>query len=580
MKNWYLHQNRELFEKLQRMGKWSNLQTLLLANRQIDEEQKWIPFLEPGLHNLHNPFEFKDMEKAVDLIATAIDEGEHIRIIGDYDQDGVSSTVILMKALRKFTPLVTYMIPDRMEDGYGINPEMVQKAQDEGVSLIITCDNGIAAFEAFEKARELGIKTVLTDHHTIVTKGEEEVLPDADAILNPHSVTSGYPFPDLCGAGVAFKLVQGLYYGLGAPEEELFDLLGFAALGTVCDVMDLVGENRTIVREGLKALNQSTNPGLLSLLQKKNWNQPIDVYTCGFIIGPCINASGRLFTASLGVELFLEKDLDKVNYFANELVSLNDQRIEMTEQGEGLAVEMVEELDSLPSVILLYIPELHESLCGLVAGRIKEKYSRPTLVFTDSTEEEGYIKGSGRSIPAYHMYDEMKKQDELYSKFGGHKMACGLTLKKENFEELKTRLNDQATLTERDFQPDFEIDAEIPLRAINYKMMDDIEELEPYGKAFPKPVFATKNLNVRNMRVVGRNQNVLLMQVEQSGTIFRCVGFQAEEWLKYLDKKWGAEFERALRGQPNTIRLDVLYCPEWNEYNGTKSVQLKIKDLR
>lgn len=587
---WFLNYKRKNVQALAAVEGLSPLERVLLGNRGLATKEEVQRYLHPRLDDLFDPFLFAQMEQAVEGIVDALSSDVSIRITGDYDQDGVAATAILVRGLRYLAAqqgvdpqqAVSYVIPNRMEDGYGLNCAMVDEAKREGVGLLITCDNGIAAFEALQYAKEQGIAVIVTDHHQIVEEDGEEKFPPALAILNPHSRTSGYPFADLCGAGVAFKLIEGLFAALGEPREAAAPLLQFAALGTICDMMPLVGENRTLVSLGLEQLNHSPNPGVQALLSCLRWEKEVNAYTVGFLIGPCINSSGRLFTARLGVELFLEDNEDDLAEYARQLVDLNEERKAMMKDGVEQAISLLDDrTTALPSIVMLYLPEVHESVCGLIAGRVKERTGRPTLVFTDAQEEvEPLLKGSGRSIPAYSMFEKLNAHRKEYVAFGGHAMACGMTIRKADFERLRTLFESEADLDAKDFEPELELDCPLDLRRLDFQVIDLIEQLEPFGIGNPKPRFGEKNLHVRAMRLVGKSQNVLQIALEKEGRRVQGVLFRAEETVEMLRREASSETEALLSGRSANLNLDIVYSPERNEYNGRSSLQLILEDVR
>lgn len=564
---------------------------LLLANRGIGTAQEAATYFHPTLQALHDPFLFRPMPQAVEAIMEALSEEKPIRVIGDYDQDGVAATVILVKGLRYLAAglgqdpfrAVSYQIPDRIIDGYGINPRMVEEADCEGVGLIVTCDNGVAAFEALEEAQKRGLPVILTDHHQIHEEAGREILPPCVACLNPHSRAAGYPFPDLCGAGVAFKLIQALFQELGEDQDMLQPLLAYAALGTVCDLVPLQGENRVLVALGLSEINQKRDPGLMALLLHCDWTGPVTTYTVGFVIGPCINASGRLLTARLGVELFLEEDAEKRDQFAQELVSLNRERQQMTRAGEERALQLLTEEKEEP-VVALYLPDLHESICGLIAGRVKETINRPCLVFTDAEEgkgEEALLKGSGRSIEAYDMFHALARHQDQYVAFGGHAMACGITIRKKDFTRLRTCWQEESGLVPADFQEKLYLDAPVRLDQIGAALMWILDHMAPFGMANPKPVFGAKGLSIRRFRLVGQKQNVLQLQVEEAGRLMNAILFQADQKLEAFRRAgWGELLDALLAGEDVPCTVDLCFQVDWNEFRGQKTLQLRLKDLR
>lgn len=577
MSLWFIKNSLEQAGKLKDLTGLTLLESIILANRGISSKEEAVDYFKGGIDLLNDPFLFKQMPICVDYIFNVLSSQGHIRVIGDYDQDGVSSTVILVKALRKlaeemgFDPFlsVSYAIPDRVSDGYGINERLIDKAIEEGCDLLLTCDNGIAAFDALDHAYEKQIPVIVTDHHQILEKDGLEVIPKCEAFLNPHSKDSGYPFEDLCGAGVALKLVQALFAEAGKDKEEIKPYLAYAAMGTICDLVPLQKENRIIVSEGLKVMNTNPDPGLKALLEANSWDKEVSAYTIGFIIGPCINASGRLMSASLGVELFLEKDPEYISSYAKELTRLNEERKRMTSKGVEEGLEKAAMLIKDGPILAVYLEGVHESICGLIAGRIKEHFNRPSLVFTDAQSEDAkdLLKGSGRSIESYNMFDKLNAHRDDYVAFGGHAMACGMTIKKEDFKRLTEIWNREAGLTQEDFKKQIILDAPLPIDKIGKKIMDFLDRMPPFGVENTKPIFGDKDLNVISTRLVGRNKNVLQIQLEKNGTRLQGVMFNAEEKLSELENN-------------GNIAADICYQPEWNVFMDRKNLQLIIKDIR
>lgn len=597
MADWYIKNMRREAKALKEATGMSSLASILLANRGIRTFEEAKNYLDPQASGLHNPYDFVQMEAAVGAIMETLSVGQPIRIVGDYDQDGVAATTILVKGLRALAAemgldpylSVSYAIPDRLTDGYGINKRLIDQAKEEGVGLIITCDNGIAAFDALDHAHALGIPVIITDHHQIPEElGEDgeviEKVPSCLAFLNPHSKNSGYPFPDLCGAGVAFKLIQAIYKELGEGMDRLRPLLAYASLGTICDLVPLQGENRILAKLGLEVLNEKPDPGISALLRHNSWDKEVDTYVVGFIIGPCINSSGRLMTARLGVELFLEEDTETIDAYAAELVALNNERKEMTRTGTERAMELVRSQGSLDDVLVLYLPDVHESLCGLIAGRIKEAFYRPTLVFTDAEEQgegETLLKGSGRSIEAYDIYLALRAHHEDYVAFGGHAMACGMTIRKKDLDRLREIWNREADLSPEALRPKIALDASLPLPMIQAPVMRILDHMAPFGVNNPKPVFGAKNLSARQFRLVGKNKNVLQVRFEDKGTFVNAVLFQADEKLKELsDQAPEGTIDGLLEGKDLPLAFDICYQPGWNEFRGKKSLQIKLVDIR
>ena len=560
----------------------------LMVNRGLSTYEEMEEYLHPTLNNLPDPHLFADMDLACELLMEAIDEGTKIRVVGDYDVDGIMSTYILTRALREAGADVDYAVPHRMVDGYGINPDMVQRAFDEGIRFIITCDNGIAASPAIDLAKELGMTFVVTDHHEVpfelasdgVTKIQQ--IPHADAVVDPKRDDCNYPFKGICGAQVAWKLVDVLYEFLGIEKEKADAFLQFASIATVCDVMELKGENRATVYHGIKAIENTDNIGLNALLARNELKgKPLSCYHLGFVIGPCLNASGRLDTAGRAIELLMETDNAKALAMANELVELNGQRKTMTQTGIDKAKEQIESTSLINDrVLVIYIPELHESLAGIVAGRIRETYNKPVLVITDA--EEG-AKGSGRSIPAYNMFEELTAVKDVFTKFGGHPMAAGISLPTEKIDELRERLNQNCTLTEDDMQEIIKIDCDMPLSYITDKLIDSIDMLAPFGTGNSKPLFALKNIPIQKMAYMGKEGQYLRMSLQtenggnMTGLMFRGVeDFEQAIIDKYGETAWQGLFS----GSNSNVAMDIVYEPSINEFRGNRSVQIIVENFK
>ncbi|QFJ54567.1 single-stranded-DNA-specific exonuclease RecJ [Pseudobutyrivibrio xylanivorans] len=560
----------------------------LMVNRGLSTYEEMEEYLHPRMDKLPDPHLFADMDLACELLMEAIDEGVKIRVVGDYDVDGIMSTYILTSAIREVGGDVDYAVPHRMVDGYGINPDMVQQAYDEGVRFIITCDNGIAAAPAIDLAKELGMTFVVTDHHEVpfelaedgVTKIQK--LPNADAVVDPKRDDCNYPFKGICGAQVAWKLTEVLFEFLGLEKEMSDAYLQFAAIATVCDVMELKGENRATVYHGIKAIERTENIGIDALLARTELKgKPLSCYHLGFIIGPCLNASGRLDTASRAIELLFETDNAKALAMANELVELNTQRKNMTQIGIDKARELIENSDlSQDRVLVVYIPELHESLAGIVAGRIRESYNKPVLVITDA--EDG-AKGSGRSIPAYNMFEELTGVKDVFTKFGGHPMAAGVSLPTEKVEELRTRLNERCTLTEDDMQEVIKIDCDMPLAYISEELVDSIDLLAPFGTGNTKPLFALKNVPILKAAYIGKEGQYLRLTVQaENGTPMTAMLFRnVPEFEALVAEKYGATAWQALTsGQPTNVAMDLIYEPSINEFRGNRSIQIMVENFK
>ncbi len=565
----------------------TELMSRLIVNRDITDDSLIRSYINPEFSMLHEPRDMKDMDKAVEIILHKIENKKKIRIIGDYDVDGVISVYILYSALKRCNADVDYEIPDRIKDGYGVNVNIIRKAKEDGIDTIVTCDNGISAIEPIKTAKELGMTVIVTDHHDIPFIEDEDgnrtvIRSEADAILNPKQEDCKYKFKSLCGAGVAFKLIQVLYEEIGIDEEEAFKFIEFLAIATVCDVVDLVDENRVFVKKGLERINNTANTGLQELLiECEIQDKKIGVYHLGFIIGPCINASGRLDNAKKGVRLLLSDDEKEANLLAKELVRLNEDRKEMTMNGVEKAIEIVENSDiKNDKVFVIYLPNIHESLAGIIAGRIREKYNVPTLILTKS--EDG-AKGSGRSIEEYNMFEELVKCKDLLDKFGGHPMAAGFSLKEEKIEEFRKRLNEKTTLSEEDLLKKVTIDTVLPLDTITYDLVNDLGRLEPFGKANPKPLFGEKDVNVIKGMILGKNRNVLKLKLKtKNGKTMDAVYFgDIEEFEENITEKYGKDqLIKLYDGSYNDVKLDLVFYPDINEYNGNVTIQVIIQNYR
>lgn len=540
----------------------------LIRNRDVIGDEKIQEYLHGTLAELPSGRKMKDLEKAAEILEKKIQEGCRIRIIGDYDIDGVTSTTILLKGLKRLGAKVDTCIPDRIKDGYGINEHLISKALEDGIDTIVTCDNGIAAYNEITEAKESGMTVVITDHHDVpfrdTKNGRKWIIPPADAVVNPKQQNCPYPNKNLCGAVVAWKLIWIMYENAGIPTEEILTFTELAAVATVGDVMDLQGENRIIVKEGLRQLSHTETPGLKALIQVNNLEHAeISSYHVGFVLGPCINASGRLDTASRALKLLCEQDPVEAARLAGDLIALNESRKAMTEQGKEEAIEKVENSDlKNDRVLVIYLPDCHESLAGIIAGRIRELYNKPVFILTKG---EKSAKGSGRSIEAYSMYEELVKCGDFLEQFGGHPMAAGLSIKEENIERFRKRLNENCILTEEDLRPKIVIDVPMPVSYISRELVEQLSLLEPFGKGNVKPLFAQKNLSVLNLRIFGKNHNVAKMKLtDGSGTSVDAVYFgEAEKFAEFVK---------------NHERISVTYYPEINSYQGRETLQAVIRN--
>lgn len=558
----------------------------IIRNRDIIDEKEITEYLYGGKEALHNPHLLKDVDKAAEIIAEGIAGKKAMRIIGDYDIDGVNATYILLEGIRRCGGNVDAAIPDRMKDGYGINEHLIEQALSDGKELLITCDNGIAAINEINFAKEKGMTVVVTDHHEIpyrnTEQGKEFLRSNADAIVNPKQNDCLYPCKGICGAVVAWKLVQVLYERMDIPVEEADIFIENAGFATVGDVMDLTGENRILVKLGLKALEHTKNPGMKALIAKnKLSDKPLSAYHIGFVLGPCINASGRLDTAKRSLELLLERDEVKASALAGELVELNESRKYMTQQETQKALEQIEkEGREKDKVLVVYLPECHESLAGIIAGRIREAYQRPVFVLTRG--EEG-VKGSGRSIEAYSMFDKMTEVAELFTKYGGHPMAAGLSMREEDIDKLREQLNQKAELSEEDMAEVVRLDAVLPMSYFTVDTIRQLSVLEPCGKSNTKPVFADRNIKVTRAGIVGVNRNVLKLHLlDSKGNPVAGVYFgEVEKFLTFLSEKFGSEeVDAAMHGKENSIQFAAVYEPAVDTYSGRESVQAIIRRFR
>ena len=543
----------------------------LIRNRDMVTEEEIDQYLHGKLSSMHSWKILGGIERVLEILEEKIKEKKKIRIIGDYDIDGVCSTYILLQGLKRAGAVVDVDIPDRMKDGYGISMDLIDLAREAQVDTILTCDNGISAIDQIAYAKSLGMTVLVTDHHEIPYEEQEDgsihtFLPTADGIVNPKQEDCPYPFKGICGAMVAFKVICGLYEQMGIPAKETEEFIEFAAIATVGDVMDLKDENRILVREGLIRIQNTENEGLKALLRVNNLeDRPISAYHIGFIIGPCMNASGRLSTAKRALNLLLTRDPKEASILAEDLKALNDSRKDMTAKGVEQAVQLVENTDlKNDRVLVIYLPDCHESLAGIIAGRIREHYTRPVFVLTKA--EEG-VKGSGRSIESYHMFQELVKCRELLTKFGGHPMAAGLSLTEENIGAFRQRLNENCTLTAEDMVEKIVIDVPMPMSYVTIPLIRQISQLEPFGKGNTKPVFAQKNLRISNARVFGKNRNVVKMLLTDE------YGFAAEG-IWFGD---GDEFVQKIREKE---RWDMIYYPTINAFRGRESIEMTVQSIR
>ncbi len=564
---WMLQTKRADFNGLAMRLGVSPVAVRIMRNRGLLDEREMRKYLYGTLDDLYDPRQMKGMETAAGIIEKKLIEGKKIRIIGDYDIDGVCSTYILLKGFHRAAGngQIDYEIPDRIRDGYGINESIIRQAAEDGIDTLVTCDNGIAALKEISIAKQLGMTVVVTDHHEVPVDAYGQILPPADAVVDPKQDGETYPYHEICGAVVAWKLINVIYEDLGIPEHEWMELLEFAAIATVGDVMKLQDENRLIVKYGLKKIGSTKNTGLRMLVEKNNLDiNNLSAYHIGFVIGPCLNAGGRLKSAKIALRMLLEQDPDRVSGLADELKELNDVRKDMTARGETEAIEQVERFYMSDKVLVVSLPECHESLAGIIAGRLREHFHKPSFVLTRGEQS---AKGSGRSIEAYHMYQGLCEVSDLLVKFGGHPMAAGLSIEESDIDEFRRRLNENAKLTEDDFVPQIWIDVPMPFEYVNEKIVDELKGLEPFGQGNEKPLFAQKSLTIRNVRVLGKNRNVVKMNlVTNTGHPFDGLLF--------------ADGDRFLEEQTGQNTIDMIYYPDVNEYNGTRTLQAIIKNYK
>lgn len=559
----------------------------VIRNRDVIGDENIQMYLHGTISDLHDGILMKDMNLAVDIILEKIRDHKKIRIIGDYDIDGINATYILLEGIQALGGNVDVDIPDRMKDGYGLNQHLIDRAYAEKVDTIITCDNGIAAREEIAYGKRLGMTIIVTDHHEIPYEetegGRQYILPPADAVVDPKQEDCSYPFKELCGAAVAYKLIETLFHVTGKDVEDVDYLMENVAIATVGDVMDLVGENRILVKQGLEMLKRTNNLGLKALIECTGVDvETLSVHHIGFIIGPCLNASGRLDTAKRALEMLCAKTKKDADILAGDLKALNDNRKDMTRKAEEEAFSQVENSPiGEDKVLVIYLPDCHESLAGIVAGRVKEKFYKPTFVLTKA---EGGVKGSGRSIETYHMYEELNKCKSLLTKFGGHKLAAGLSLAEENVDAFRKMLNEKQTLTEDDLVKKVSIDLQLPLGYVSEQFVKELELLAPFGKGNATPLFVEKDIEILKGDILGKDRNVLRMEVRDAKGFTidaMCFGHEMEQFLSYLKEKYGEEsVQRMLQGYSTGIKLAFTYYPRVNDYKGRKTLQIAIKNYQ
>ena len=586
MEKWFVMRKGAPFQEIAEKFHIHPILARLIRNRDVVGDENIQMYLHGTIADLHDGILMKDMNRAIDIILEKIQDGKKIRVIGDYDIDGINATYILLEGLRALGGNVDVDIPDRMKDGYGLNQHLIDRAYAEKVDTIITCDNGIAASEEIAYGKRLGMTMIVTDHHEVPYEevGDEKryILPPADAVIDPKQEDCHYPFKGLCGAAVAYKLIETLFHVTGKDVEDVDYLMENVAIATVGDVMDLVEENRIFVKQGLEMLKRTQNLGLKALIECTGVDaEQLSAYHIGFVIGPCLNASGRLDTAKRALELLCAKTKKDADVLAGDLKALNDNRKDMTVIAVEQAISKIENSSlSKDKVLVVYLPECHESLAGIVAGRVRERYYKPTFILTKA--EDG-VKGSGRSIESYHMYEELNKCKSLLTKFGGHKLAAGLSLNEKDVDAFRKMINENETLTEEDLTAKISIDMQLPLAYVSEQLVDDLELLEPFGKGNAKPIFVEKDIEILKGNILGKNKNVLKLQVRDAqGTTMDAVYFgNVEQFTGYLAKRYGeSSMQRMLQGYQTGMKLAFTYYPTINEYMGRKTAQIVIQNYQ
>jgi len=571
MEKWMVYAKKADFNELSKKHNITPVTARIIYNRDIKEEDYNL-YLKGDKTFLYSPFLLKDIDIATDIIINKIKEGKKIRVIGDYDIDGVCSTFILTNGLLRINANVDMDIPDRIKDGYGININIIDKALNDGIDTIITCDNGISAKTEIDYAMNKGMTVIITDHHNI-----PENKAVANAIINPKQIECTYPFKEICGAVVAYKLIEAVYKKTESTEE-VDDFIEFAGIATIGDVVSLKDENRIFAKEGIKALKETTNKGLRALIDVNNIDlNNLSSYHIGFIIGPCLNAGGRLETAKMAYELFNSKNYEEARLRAEELKNLNDIRKGLTEEGTKKAIGIANEMIN-DRVLVIYLKGVHESIAGIIAGRVRESFYKPAIILTDA-EEEGFIKGSARSIEGYNIFDGLNEVKEYLHKFGGHEMAAGMSLLMSNLEEFRKSLNNKCQLLDEELIRKIWIDIPLPIDYANEEFIKELSLLEPFGKDNEKPCFADKNLKIKDLKILGKNQNVIKLTVvnERLVPITAMIFNNTESFTNEVSNRYGVEeFEKAKMGMDNKIEISAIYYPQINEFNNKKTIQIII----
>lgn len=586
MKRWVLKRNKVDLKKMGDALNISDITACVMANRGIGTYNDAINFINCDLDALSDISLMKDVKKSFDIISEKIKSGKKIAIYGDYDVDGVMSTVILYSGIKECGGNVIYYTPDRQKEGYGLNIDAINKLYENGVDTIFTCDNGIAAFDEIKLAKELGMTVVVLDHHEpAFDENRKDILPCADAIIDPKQKDCEYKFKKMCAGGLAYRFIMYLFEHMNIETKKADEYITFAGIATICDIVDLLSENRIIAKNALNIINNTKNKGLKALIHICDLvDKKINEYHIGFIIGPCINATGRLENAKLSVELFIEEDIEKAYDLAKKLVYLNSERKDLTIKAAEEAIEYIENTSlKKDNVLVVYNEEIHESVAGIVAGRIKERFYKPVIVITN-TEDENIAKGSGRSIESYNIFEELLKCKELFTKFGGHPMAAGLSLKKENIYLLRNMLNENSTLTEEDLTPVIKIEKQLDIDDINMNIAEELNILAPFGKENTAPLFGSKKVLVEKIYLIGKEKNIIkfMFKTGAFGERINGISFDCfDDFVKQTKHLYGDEIcDRILSGNRADIYLDIIYSIGINEYNGKKSVQINVKDLR
>ena len=586
MEKWFIANKKADFDAIGKHFGISPILARIITNRGIIGEKNIHEYLFGTINNLYSPYLMKDMEKGINILVNGINENKKIRVVQDYDVDGCMSGYILVTVLKRCGADADYDVPDRKSEGYGINERIIRNAKADGVDILLTCDNGIAAINEVKFAKQLGLTVIVSDHHEVqyehTENGLNYIIPEADAVIDIKRPDCDYPFKQLCGAGIAYKIAECLYEKFGIAKGELYKLMQFAAVATVCDIVDLTGENRIITRAGMKILDKTENFGMRALLDRcLKPGEKISVGRIGFFIGPVINAGGRMSTSILAMRLFFSKSRDEAENILDELITYNNERKKATEDAVGKIVSELGDDAENSNVIIKYILDCHESVAGIAAGRVKDIYHRPVIVLTDSSDENS-IKGSARSVEGFDIFERIMNCRDLLSRFGGHPMAAGLTLEKKNFDEFVRRMNEPGWPEGADKFKRIVIDAAVPFSKINSNLVNETALIEPCGKANTKPVFAAKNVSIRRAMILGKNKNVLKLYLDDGTTELEAIWFGDVDKVvdnikaKYSDKQVSNMFA----GKENDVYTDIIYVPKINKYNGFERIQLDITSFR